>query len=155
VLRVYSSKVQFHLECNILYGKKQLVPSNLPYSFYKIAVIEDEPAIRRLYETKLSLDGFQVQTAKNGNEGLALIETFQPHVALLDLMMPEMNGDEMLRKVREQEWGADVRVIILTNISRDEAPSILRFLRVDRYIVKAHYTPAQVVQVVQEVLRIR
>lgn len=129
--------------------------SNQPYSFYKIAVIEDEPSIRRLYETKLSLEGFQVQTAQNGHEGLALIRAFQPHLILLDLMMPEMNGDEMLRQLREQEWGADVRVIILTNISRDEAPSILRFLGVDRYIVKAHYTPTQVVQVVQEVLHIR
>ena len=129
--------------------------SNQSYSFYKIAVIEDEPSIRNLYETKLNLDGFQVQTAKNGLEGLELVQTFQPHLLLLDLMMPEMNGDEMLRHLREQEWGAGVRVIILTNISRDEAPSILRFLRVDRYIVKAHYTPAEVVQVVREVLHIR
>jgi DNA-binding NarL/FixJ family response regulator len=69
--------------------------------------------------------------------------------------MPEMNGDEMLIKLREHEWGADMRVIILTNISRDEAPSVLRFLYVDRYIVKAHYTPSQVIETVEEVLRIK
>jgi DNA-binding response OmpR family regulator len=122
---------------------------------YKIAVIEDEPSIRLLYQTKLELDGFVVQTATNGIEGLELIETFQPHLILLDIRMPEMTGDEMLIKVREQEWGAGVRVIVLTNISRDEAPSILRFLHVDRYIVKAHYTPSQMVQIVREILHIK
>src|SRR6187402_733025 len=95
---------------------------------YRIAVIEDETAIRNLYQTKLELDGFTVETASNGIEGLALVESFQPHLLLLDIRMPEMTGDEMLVQVREHDWGADVRVIVLTNISRDEAPSILRFL---------------------------
>lgn len=122
---------------------------------YKIAVIEDEPSIRTLYKTKLELSGFTVQTANNGIEGLALIESFQPDLMLLDIRMPEMNGDEMLMKVREHEWGADVRVVILTNISRDEAPSILRFLHVDRYIVKAHYTPSQMIEIVREILHIK
>jgi DNA-binding response OmpR family regulator len=122
---------------------------------YKIAIVEDETPIRNLYHTKLELSGFIVQTAVNGHEGLKLVEVFQPDVVLLDLLMPGMNGDEMLIKVREQEWGANVRVIILTNISRDEAPSVLRFLNVDKYIVKAHYTPSQVVEIVNEVLHLR
>lgn len=122
---------------------------------FKIAVIEDEPSIRNLYQTKLELEGFEVATATDGNEGLQLVESFQPHLMLLDLMMPEMNGEEMLIKVREQDWGASTRVIILTNISRDEAPSILRFLHVDRYVVKAHYTPAQVVDIVRDILHIK
>jgi DNA-binding response OmpR family regulator len=96
-----------------------------------------------------------VRTADDGVEGLALTESFKPHLLLLDIRMPHMTGDEMLIKIREQEWGADMRVIILTNISKDEAPSILRFLRVDRYVVKAHYTPAQVVETVREVLHIK
>jgi hypothetical protein len=61
----------------------------------------------------------------------------------------------MLQHIREHHWGASIRVIILTNISRDEAPSLLRFLSVDRYIVKAHYTPSQVVAIVKEVLHIK
>lgn len=71
---------------------------------------------------------------------------------LLDIRMPVMNGDEMLEKVRSKNWGADMRVIILTNISRDEAPMNLRLLHVDRYIVKAHHTPAQVINIIHEVL---
>jgi len=122
---------------------------------FKIAVIEDEPAIRNLYQTKLELEGFTVRTASDGIEGLALTESYQPDLILLDIRMPEMNGDEMLMHIREHEWGANIRVVILTNISRDEAPSILRFLRVDRYVVKAHYTPTQITEIVREVLRIK
>ena len=128
---------------------------NHSISFYKIAIIEDEPSIRNLYETKLQLVGFDVRTANDGVQGLELIKSYKPDLVLLDMLMPHMNGDEMLRLLREQAWGASVRVIILTNISRDEAPSILRFLYVDRYIVKAHYTPSQVVEVVREVLHIK
>ena len=127
-----------------------MLPSN-----YKIAIIEDDLAVRNLYELKLSLSDFEVRTASNGVEGLELVRDFGPQLILLDLLMPEMNGDEMLQRMREQEWGANVRVIILTNISRDEAPSVLRFMHVDRYIVKAHYTPAEIVKVVREVLHIR
>jgi DNA-binding response OmpR family regulator len=121
---------------------------------WKIAVVEDDVAIRELYRTKFELEGYQVQTAADGESGLALVEEFAPDLLLLDIRMPGMNGDEMLAKVREHDWGADVRVIILTNISRDEAPSVLRFLGVDRYVVKAHYTPAQVLHTVKEVLHI-
>lgn len=121
----------------------------------KIAVIEDESAIRNMYELKLNAVGFEVKTAENGNKGLALCDSFHPNLILLDIRMPEMNGDEMLARLRETEWGSEIRVIILTNISRAEAPHSLRILNVDRYIVKAHYTPSQVVQTVQEVLGIK
>ena len=120
----------------------------------KVAVIEDEVAIRRLYETKFQLEGFTVLTARDGAEGYKLLKKELPDVVLLDLRMPGMQGDELLAKIRSQDWGASMRVIILTNLSRDEAPSSLRFLHVDRYIVKAHYTPSQVVDVVREILRL-
>ena len=125
------------------------------HTVFKVAVIEDDAAIRNLYKTKLELENFEVQVASDGAQGLALLEAFVPDLVLLDIRMPTMNGDEMLAKVREHTWGASMRVIVLTNISRDEAPSALRFLGVDRYIVKAHYTPAQVLEIVREVLHIR
>jgi DNA-binding response OmpR family regulator len=84
--------------------------------------------------------------------GLEITEAFRPDVILLDLKMPIMNGDEMLERLRETEWGANTRVMVLTNISKDEAPGTLRFLNVDRYIVKAHHTPGQIVDMVREVL---
>lgn len=119
---------------------------------HKVAVVEDELPIQSMYRLKLEREGFEVAVASNGRAGLALLENFLPDLVLLDLRMPEMSGDELLARLRSTEWGASMRVIILTNISKTEAPQALRFLSVDRYIVKAHYTPTQVVEVVKEVL---
>lgn len=119
---------------------------------HKIAVIEDDLPICNMYKMKLEHSGFEVKTAHDGQEGLELVKNFEPHLILLDLKMPVMTGDKMLAKVREQDWGSNIRVIVLTNISKDEAPSSLRFLSVDRYIVKAHHTPTQIIEIVREVL---
>jgi len=118
----------------------------------KAVVVEDDQDLQYLYRLKLEREGFIVSTASNGVEGLKVVEEVQPDIILLDLMMPVMNGTEMLAEMRAKSWGSNARVIILTNISRDEAPQALRFLHVDRYIVKAHHTPAQVITIVHEVL---
>jgi two-component system, OmpR family, response regulator AdeR len=120
----------------------------------KAVVIEDDHDLRYLYKLKLEREGFDVVTASDGNEGLKAIEKHRPDIILLDLLMPRMGGPEMLARLRSEEWGSEIRVIVLTNISKDEAPPALRFLHVDRYVVKAHHTPAQVVGVVREVLAI-
>jgi len=120
-----------------------------------VVVVEDDGDLRFLYQNKLEREGFRVAVAENGTEGLAVIQSTEPHIILLDLRMPGMSGAEMLARLRSEDWGSDIRVIILTNISKDEAPPTLRFLNVDRYIVKAHYTPAQVVGIVREVLGIK
>ncbi len=118
----------------------------------KVLVVEDDIDLQFLYKLKLEHEGFEVATAINGEKGLELAKSFKPKIILLDLMMPVMGGAEMLAHLRSEEWGSDMRVIILTNISKDEAPQSLRFLRVDRYIVKAHHTPAQVISIVHEII---
>lgn len=121
----------------------------------KVAIVEDELAICQIYQFKLENEGFTVKTAHNGKDGLKLIEEFMPDLVLLDLRMPVMTGDAMLEKLRSEDWGSSIRVIVLTNISKEEAPRSLRFLAVDRYIVKAHHTPSQVVAIVNEVLGLK
>jgi CheY-like chemotaxis protein len=121
----------------------------------KAVVIEDDQDLQFLYQLKLEREGFEVLAANNGVEGLKLVEKHRPDVILLDLMMPVMSGAEMLAIMRAETWGSDARVIILTNISRDEAPQALRFLHVDRYVVKAHHTPGQVIDIVHEVLGVK
>jgi DNA-binding response OmpR family regulator len=116
----------------------------------KIAIIEDDQAISQMYRIKFESEGFMVETAENGVLGLELIRQMKPDVVLLDLMMPEMNGDEMLKRLRATEWGKDIKVIILTNMGESEAPDILKTLSVSAFVVKADMTPRQVSELVKK-----
>ncbi|MGC1177336.1 MAG: response regulator [Candidatus Saccharimonadales bacterium] len=119
---------------------------------YKIAIVEDEPAIAEMYRFKLEHSGYEARVALNGKTGLELVTSFRPQLILLDLMLPEVTGSQLLQNVRATDWGKDIKVIVLTNISNADAPAELNSLGVDHYVVKANYTPAQVVALVTEVL---
>ena len=118
----------------------------------KIAVVEDDLAIAQMYRVKFQSLGWTVQTASNGKLGLELAKEMMPDIILLDLMMPEMTGDEMLQELRKQPWGEKIKVIILTNMGEQEAPAALKELGVTKFIVKAEMTPRQVAALVQEEL---
>lgn len=118
----------------------------------KIAIIEDDLAISQMYRIKFEAEGFTVETAANGKLGLELVEKMKPDIILLDLMMPEMNGDEMLAKMRATDWGKNIKVIILTNMGEQEAPPAVKNLDVRRFIVKAEMTPRQVAEMVSKEL---
>lgn len=115
----------------------------------KVAIIEDDAAISQMYRIKFEAEGYEVETAENGRLGLGLIESMKPDIVLLDLMMPEMNGDVMLKELRSKPWGKDVQVIILTNIGEQELPSDLKNYGVSRVIAKADMTPRQVAEAVK------
>jgi two-component system sensor histidine kinase/response regulator len=116
----------------------------------KIAIIEDDQAISQMYRFKFEAEGFEVQTAENGKLGLELAESMKPDIILLDLMMPEMTGDEMLAKLRATDWGKHIKVIILTNVGEQEIPAELKELGVTGVILKADMTPRQVADLVQK-----
>ncbi len=118
----------------------------------KIAIVEDDEPIRSMYVLKLKKEGFDVASAEDGEKGLALVEDFKPDLLLLDLKLPYLSGQELLKKAREQDWGKEMLCIVLTNISQSEASMDLRLLKVEKYIVKAHYTPSQVVTEVKDIL---
>ncbi len=118
----------------------------------KVAIIEDDQAIAQMYRLKFEAEGYEVGLAENGVLGLKLVDEFRPDIILLDIMMPEMTGDEMLEKLRTLDYGKDTKVIILTNMGEQEAPARLRELNVKKFIVKAEMTPRQVAELVKEVL---
>jgi DNA-binding response OmpR family regulator len=116
----------------------------------KIAIVEDDVAISQMYRIKFEAEGYEVDTAENGKIGLALIEDMKPDMVLLDLMMPEMDGEEMLTKLRATSWGKNIKVIILTNMGESEAPATIKELNVEAFILKANMTPRQVAELVKE-----
>lgn len=118
----------------------------------KIAIIEDDPAISQMYRFKFEAEGYEVETAGNGKLGLELAQKMKPDIILLDLMMPEMNGDEMLEKMRATKWGSDVKVVVLTNKGEQEIPEKVRTLNVSAVILKADMTPRQVAELVKKQL---
>ena len=118
----------------------------------KIAIVEDDLAISQMYRIKFEAEGYVIETAENGKLGLELAESMKPDIILLDLMMPEMTGDQMLAKLRATDWGANIKVIILTNMGEQEIPETVRTLGVSAFILKADMTPRQVADLVKKTL---
>jgi DNA-binding response OmpR family regulator len=118
----------------------------------KIAIIEDDLAISQMYRFKFEAEGFTVETAENGKVGLELAKSMKPDIILLDIMMPEMNGDEMLKLMRDTPWGRDTKVVILTNKGEQEIPEDIKTLGVCAVILKADMTPRQVAELVKKQL---
>lgn len=119
---------------------------------HKIAIIEDDQAISQMYRMKFEAEGYEVDTAENGKIGLELIEAMKPDIVLLDLMMPEMGGEEMLIELRKKDWAKDIPVIILTNMGEQEVPMRMKELNVRAFILKADMTPRQVAEIVKKEL---
>lgn len=118
----------------------------------KVAIIEDDQAISQMYRIKFEAEGYDVETAENGKLGLELAKKMRPDVILLDLMMPVMNGEEMLAALRKTEWGKDMKVIILTNKGEQEIPPEVKELNVISLILKADMSPRQVAELVKNKL---
>lgn len=119
----------------------------------KIAIVEDDQAIREMYRIKFEAEGHNVVVAENGRRGLEIAEHTKPDIILLDLMMPEMTGDQMLAEMRKTDWGKNIKVVILTNVTKEEASQDLDSLNVEDYIIKAFYTPQQVIDMVEKIIK--
>lgn len=118
----------------------------------KLVIVEDDQMLAEIYQTRMRLLGHDCRIAHDGLSGVGLIREVQPDLVLLDLMLPQLSGDEVLAQVRAHDWGKDIPVIILTNISEAEAPEGLRELGIERYIVKANLANNELDEIVAETL---
>ncbi|GAC1413069.1 MAG: hypothetical protein NVSMB66_4000 [Candidatus Doudnabacteria bacterium] len=114
----------------------------------KILLVEDEPFLSGMYKTKLGLEGFEVSTAKDGEEALDKIKEEKFDLILLDIMMPKINGFEVLKSIRKdpEKQTANVPVLMLTNLGQKSDIEQGLLLGANDYIVKASFTPAEVVE---------
>ena len=106
-------------------------------SLKKIVIVEDNFALADIYKTRLDMIGYNCVVAHDGIVALDVIEREKPALVLLDLMIPRIAGDEILRRMRATEWGKSIRVYIISNLNEQDAPAGLRELGIEGYTVKA------------------
>jgi DNA-binding response OmpR family regulator len=115
----------------------------------KIVVIDDEPSVLEVVRAYLEKDGFLVYTAANGKEGLALAERMKPALVVLDLMLPDVSGEEVCREIRRR---SDMPVLMLTAKASEEERVGGLGLGADDYLTKP-FSPRELVARVRAILR--
>jgi len=121
-------------------------------SWAKILIVEDNVALADIYKTKMEMTGYICFVAHEGNEALMLIERERPSLVLLDLMVPGVAGDQILKRMRESSWGKDIKVLVISNLNEEDAPAGLRSRGIEGYAVKANLTDDQLDQMVNKIL---
>ncbi len=123
----------------------------------KILVVEDEASLLRALSDKLTREGFAALEAKNGAEGLEVAWREHPDLILLDIIMPVMDGWTMFQKLRQNDWGKTVPVIVLTNLSADNDDQKARVANLEPayFLVKSDWKIEDLVVKIKEVLGIK
>ena len=115
-----------------------------------ILVVEDESVLRRLLVTTLRGEGFTVIEAENGDQGRKQAFKYHPCLVLLDIIMPGMNGMEMLRLLRQDDWGKTANVVLLTNLDDVEDLEKAKQFGVKDYMVKSDWSLDDLTREVRE-----
>lgn len=118
----------------------------------KILVVEDDIFISDIYQVKFKQEGFEVAIAVNGLEALKILDNFRPDIILLDIIMPQMDGIETLKKIKNNDKLKNIPIIMLTNISEKEKVEESEEMGVNDYLVKSQFTPSEVVGKVNALL---
>lgn len=119
-----------------------------------ILIIEDEEQLLQALKEKLTHEGFDTIEASDGQEGLQLALDNHPDLILLDIILPTMDGLTILSKLREDAWGKDAPVIILSNLADEETIKAGQANSVSDYLIKSNWTLGDLVQKVKQKLGI-
>lgn len=118
----------------------------------KIIIVEDNSALADIYKTRLELLGYTCYVAYNGIIALYFIQKEKPDLVLLDLMIPDIPGGQVLETMRKSDWGKEIPVYVISNLNEADAPDNLRELGIEGYSVKANMTGDQIDKIVQNIL---
>ena len=120
----------------------------------KILIIEDDPYVQRMYKRLFSHEKYNVEMASSGEEGLKLAVSSNPALILLDIMLPGMNGLQVLEKLKNGKKTQDIPVLMLTNLGDEHMIDQANKLGASSYMVKADFTPSQVLAEVDRLVNI-
>jgi len=119
----------------------------------KILIIEDEKFLLELYQGRFEKDGYQVFTAINGLTGLKLAQKEKPDLIILDILMPGMDGYEVIRKLKEDNQTKEITILVLSNLGQREEINQGLKTGADDYIIKTDLTPSELIDKVEEMLK--
>lgn len=118
-----------------------------------ILIIEDDKFLRELIAQKLIKEGYEISEAIDGEEGIKKIQEEKPDLVLLDLILPGIDGFEVLSKMREDPSLAPIPVIILSNLGqKEDVERGLKLGAID-YLIKAHFTPGEIIEKIKNALK--
>jgi DNA-binding response OmpR family regulator len=119
----------------------------------KILLIEDDAFLSDIYTTKLRESGLNVDVISDGEEALRKVKEQKYDLVLLDIVLPKMDGWDILKAIRSQPGLRDLKVIIISNLSQKEEIDKGLSLGALKYLVKAHYTPSEMLEEINEALK--
>jgi len=119
----------------------------------KILIIEDDDFLRQLISKKMSSEGFTVSSAADGPDGIEKVKSIKPDLVLLDLLLPTIDGFEVLSKIKTDKDTTSIPVIILSNLGQQEEISKGLKLGAADFLVKAQLTPEEIVEKVKILLK--
>ncbi len=109
----------------------------------RVLLIEDENEVAELYRLKLSLDGYSVEIARDGKEGLEKAFSLKPDLIFLDIKMPGMDGFEVLKNLRTNEITKNTPIVILSNFDEQEMIEKGLTLGANEYLIKSQFNPGE------------
>ena len=118
-----------------------------------LLVVEDDPHIATALHARLDKNEYTLIEARNGREGLQKALESKPDLIVLDIVLPELDGMQVLEKLREDEWGKDAKVIVLTNLAHDVREKRARELGVEEYLVKTEVSIGALAEEVTKFLK--
>lgn len=117
-----------------------------------ILIVEDDPLISRMYQQAFKFDQYRVLVCDNGADGLTTAQKEKPDLVLLDVMMPKMNGLEVIKKLKDDTDTKTIPVVMLTNLGRDKDVEAALSLGAVKYLVKVDHTPQEIVHEVEKII---
>jgi len=119
----------------------------------KILIVEDDPALQRLYVNTLELGGYTLELARDGKEALEKVSSFQPDLILLDIVMPQMNGIEVLVTLKTNPETQSILIVVFTNAYAGKSIESAKSLGVTDFLVKSDTEPDVLLQRLSEILK--
>ncbi|MEK9130076.1 MAG: response regulator [Patescibacteria group bacterium] len=120
----------------------------------KILIVEDDLFLRRLCEKKLNKEGFEVFLAEDGEEGIQQAKKNIPDLILLDIILPKIDGFDVLKTLKEDKSTNPIPVILLSNLGQKEDIDKGLALGAKDYLIKAHFSPQEIVDKINEILNL-